>query len=351
LLLGQACALDRSGAPTVADGSRFDAGACEMVSCLGEGAECGSIDDGCGGTLACGECEGDLVCGAMGPNRCGDGPCMPTTCAAEGKDCGTISDGCARVLECGTCTAPATCGADNVCGCTPATCESWSAVCGNPGDGCGRTLSCGECTDPEVCNEKFACVCEPRSCEELDANCGSPGDGCGALLECGTCSATSVCRDSFRCGPCTGDSAEPNDTAPGFALPNAIDEPDVVDSFGAFTFHAVGQRDVYSFQITDPSGDGNTNSTLTLRLSGVDPGQDADLRVTFVCGGSGGTRVCVLGSPITNGCESTAGPGSAETIEVRIGCADYTADATVEVFLAGDAFTSCAPYLLERSVR
>jgi acid phosphatase len=45
--------------------------------------------------------------------------CTPTTCAAKGANCGTISDGCGGTLSCGTCTPPQTCGgggAANVCG-------------------------------------------------------------------------------------------------------------------------------------------------------------------------------------------------------------------------------------------
>jgi Protein of unknown function (DUF1565) len=47
------------------------------------------------------------------------GACKPTTCAAQGKNCGTIPDGCGGTLTCGTCTSPATCGGTgtaNVCG-------------------------------------------------------------------------------------------------------------------------------------------------------------------------------------------------------------------------------------------
>jgi hypothetical protein len=45
--------------------------------------------------------------------------CTPTTCAAQGKNCGSISDGCGGTLSCGTCTSPQTCGGGgtaNVCG-------------------------------------------------------------------------------------------------------------------------------------------------------------------------------------------------------------------------------------------
>jgi len=46
-------------------------------------------------------------------------PCVPTSCAALGKNCGSIADGCGGTLTCGTCTAPQTCGGGgvaNVCG-------------------------------------------------------------------------------------------------------------------------------------------------------------------------------------------------------------------------------------------
>jgi hypothetical protein len=45
--------------------------------------------------------------------------CTPTTCAVQGKNCGSISNGCSGTLNCGTCTAPQTCGGGgvpNVCG-------------------------------------------------------------------------------------------------------------------------------------------------------------------------------------------------------------------------------------------
>jgi hypothetical protein len=54
-------------------------------------------------------------------------PCTPTTCAALGADCGTLADGCGGTLDCGTCTDPEICGGGgttNVCGvpsCTPGT--------------------------------------------------------------------------------------------------------------------------------------------------------------------------------------------------------------------------------------
>jgi Bacterial Ig domain len=41
--------------------------------------------------------------------------CVPSTCAAQGKNCGTVSDGCGGTLSCGTCQSGQTCSANNVC--------------------------------------------------------------------------------------------------------------------------------------------------------------------------------------------------------------------------------------------
>jgi hypothetical protein len=50
-----------------------------------------------------------MVCGGSGtPNVCG---CSMTSCAAQQKNCGTISDGCGGSLNCGTCSNGEVCGA------------------------------------------------------------------------------------------------------------------------------------------------------------------------------------------------------------------------------------------------
>jgi hypothetical protein len=96
-----------------------DAG-CTPRTCASAGANCGSLSDGCGGTLDCGTCTAPETCGGGGSaNVCGTGACTPRTCASVGANCGTLSDGCGGTLDCGTCTAPKTCGGGgkaNVCG-------------------------------------------------------------------------------------------------------------------------------------------------------------------------------------------------------------------------------------------
>ena len=91
------------------------------------------ITDGCGGTLACGDCGSGQTCGGGGPNRCGTDACVPQTCAQLNNACGKVSDGCAGVIDCGACA------------CTPTTCAAQPVSCGNVPDGCGHTLDCGTC--------------------------------------------------------------------------------------------------------------------------------------------------------------------------------------------------------------
>ena len=61
---------------------------CEPKTCDDLGAECGSLDDGCGGTLDCGGCNGELTCGGGGTaNVCG------ASCRAgcpEGYSCNNL---------------------------------------------------------------------------------------------------------------------------------------------------------------------------------------------------------------------------------------------------------------------
>jgi chitinase len=94
-------------------------GTCTPTTCSAQGKNCGSISDGCGGTLSCGSCTSPQTCGGGGTaNVCGSS-CTPTTCSAQGKNCGSISDGCGGTLSCGSCTSPQTCGGGgtaNVCG-------------------------------------------------------------------------------------------------------------------------------------------------------------------------------------------------------------------------------------------
>jgi hypothetical protein len=56
-----------------------------------------------------------MTCGGGGiANICGAPPCTAQTCQSANAACGTIADGCGGTLTCGTCTAPDTCGGGGV---------------------------------------------------------------------------------------------------------------------------------------------------------------------------------------------------------------------------------------------
>src|SRR5262249_60553824 len=89
--------------------------------------------------------------------------CIPTTCAAQVKTCGTIPNGCGGTLTCGSCTAPQTCGGSgvtNICGVgtpPPAASAQCTAtnVSGNPYSG---TLCGGAFTDNCTPGALYTCT-------------------------------------------------------------------------------------------------------------------------------------------------------------------------------------------------
>lgn len=182
-------------------------GRCEPQSCQVAGAQCGLVEDGCGGTVECGACGGTAVCGAVTANQC----CTPKACQA-GVDCHLADDGCGGTVECGECTDPThTCGGSgtaNVCGCAPRNdCGAVGFVCGDLPDSCGGTVSCGMCNAPDTCGgggTQGQCGCTPfASCAAAGAVCGMVSDGCGGTLTCtGTCTSPQTCGGGGTPGQC-----------------------------------------------------------------------------------------------------------------------------------------------------
>ena len=168
---------------------------CTPKTCTEVGAECGKPKDGCGGTLDCGTCTGDLNCTA--DFRC---KCDPKSCTQLGAECGEPDDGCGGTLDCGTCKPTENCDKKTyTCECEPKTCKQVGAECGTPGDGCGGTLDCGGCGFWADCTS-FQCNCERRTCADFANQCGTFKDGCGGQLDCTeqTCDSSQC---AFRCGP------------------------------------------------------------------------------------------------------------------------------------------------------
>ena len=172
---------------------------CTPITCAATGKDCGLIPDHCGDTIHCGTCSGDDVCGASEPNVCGEGECVPTTCEVENKDCDLISDGCGELLDCGSCSGFESCGGGgepNVCGCTPTTCAAEGKNCDTISNGCGVELLCGGCSGFESCGgggEPNVCGCTPTTCAVEGKNCGAIPNGCGGSLSCGSCSGAASC--------------------------------------------------------------------------------------------------------------------------------------------------------------
>lgn len=196
------------------DGGRGDGGVQDGSVCVPtnscEGEECGQIADGCGGTIECGTCGPEMICGKFFPNKCSCD--WEKICA--GMECGTIQHECGTVV-CGSCPQGKTCGGGGVpnqCGCpTKTTCEAEGKNCGKISDGCGGELTCGQCTSPEWCGgggvPNVCGQCFPTTCTAAGAQCGTIPDGCGSALRCATCADPLVCGGSGTantCEACTG---------------------------------------------------------------------------------------------------------------------------------------------------
>jgi hypothetical protein len=212
------------------------------TSCVAE--YCGTIGDGCGGTLNCPTtCQGygwvceDGVCKAGMPQ------CMPLSCttASGNHYCGDIDiyDGCGGTVHCGACPEPGWICQNNICIGPPSVCtrrpcdvlvygvESCGIICDNE---CGGTRDCGACKESDWICWGNRCL-GPPSCQSLTCNpaggeyCGAIGDGCGGTIDCGRqCSDGSTCGERVPgvCGSSTDVPAPPiapPPPAPGRACP------------------------------------------------------------------------------------------------------------------------------------
>lgn len=135
---------------------------CQGGGCLPQGGPCDA-------TLPC--CSGSLC--VLG--RCVT-LCNPTTCEAQGKLCGTISDGCGGTLACDGCTeGGGTCGANNTCSCPlpsgydpGCATDAWDAVAQE----CELSFSASgtACASGAACDGAGHCVTFPTT--EGDINTG-----------------------------------------------------------------------------------------------------------------------------------------------------------------------------------
>ncbi|GAB4297851.1 MAG: hypothetical protein Kow0090_13170 [Myxococcota bacterium] len=124
-------------------------------------------------------CDSGYVCY---PNVC----CKPKTCADVGSACGTLSDGCGGTIDC-------SCSPGNVCYqgacCKPKTCADYPNGCGVLSDGCGGTVNCS-CSPGDTCYNGQCC--KPKTCADYPTSCGSLSNGCGGTVNC-NCGSKQVC--------------------------------------------------------------------------------------------------------------------------------------------------------------
>ncbi len=143
--------------------------------------------------------------GGGGDGNGGDGgdDCTPATCAELGRECGSWDDGCGGTVDCPACAGEQSCAADGQCvdECVPASCAELGKECGSWDDGCGGTLDCPACAGEQSCDADGQCVdeCVPLSCAELGRECGSWDDGCGGTLDCPACSGDQSCDADGQC--------------------------------------------------------------------------------------------------------------------------------------------------------
>ena len=275
---------------------------CERRSCeqiiaefasLGITIECGSLPDGCDGSIECGGCPEGTACGANGENFvCG---CEENTCATfgDGAECGFVPTRCGgeeEAIYCGGCLNEQLVCLDNECECPPGQncddecngqcvgeeiCVNGSCCipaypcaqneCSPPGglpDGCGGLAQCPPCAGGEECvmgdDLVYECVGD-CTCEAQGIECGS-ATICGSPTLCGTCRDNGF-EDSYRCdsGTCVcEDLYEFNDTFDEFKLicgggigANCMQDAWSVDIQA--TLHSENDVDLYALEVLHAS--------------------------------------------------------------------------------------------------
>ena len=198
---------------------------CVPADCKSAGKTCGTITDGCGGTLNCGKTDGtpdcgvSETCGGGGANKCGTSTCVPKSCQQLGDDCGLVDDECSGVLNCGACATGSTCGGagvKNKCGCVADNVTACAGKnCGAVTNNCGQSVDCGTCAAGTTCGATAAnqCGCKKKSCAELGLQCGTAPDGCGGTAVCGNCPAGQACGGGGSPNQCGGNACVPTSCA------------------------------------------------------------------------------------------------------------------------------------------
>jgi hypothetical protein len=187
---------DDSGGENSGAGRAGSAGAGGAAGLGGSAGASGSAGVGGSGGAAGSDCEPRpctaSVCGVMQDDGCGtlvecscpDG-CVPATCESEGAQCGTIEDGCGETLDCGECSSGCSCD-DGVCLGDAESAEAPRRY-GQKAESSGyhgtldqydelyveSCFSADDCVAPCLQRDGTQAMCEAMTCQE-----GAEGDHC-----------------------------------------------------------------------------------------------------------------------------------------------------------------------------
>lgn len=203
---------------------------CQQKQCDQQRRQCGNLNNGCGGTINCGNCASNNAC-------------LTNSCTTDNYNFGTCSSiyipgcqACSTDAECwvadkcktGKCVNnkcqadPKVCPTNQVCdastgnckaACVPKTCSQLGKTCGSVDNGCGKQINCGSCGLRQSCDTSGQCKCNilgsilsvfpmfccSETCASLNRTCGTVSDGCNGSLNCGTCENGQICNESGQC--------------------------------------------------------------------------------------------------------------------------------------------------------
>ena len=195
----------------------------ECLTCVDAGFECGVWPDGCDGTIDCGTCPGtDTSCYCVGggcvdcttdplvegPVCYNDACCDPYTCSERGYECGVWSDGCGGTINCGNCIGDLECQSGE-CACDPSEFKCGDSSCCTPGQVCDDGVCCTpDCTGKE-CGNTDGCGGSCGTCPGTDTDCSCDEDPAsptyGTCLDCttsgGECIDGTCATDCDSCDP------------------------------------------------------------------------------------------------------------------------------------------------------
>jgi hypothetical protein len=243
---GQAMAKYAETLPRMVIGTLEIIGGCQPGTCDVLDADCGFVEDGCGGHVSCGACPEGQVC-HLGAT-CGSPDCqkglftvLQAQVGGSGTSAGAPPSGSipvAVIFKAGSSAGCPTCPVQLVLGfpgesaacfdlwtlptCPQSVQTSIGAFINAP-EPVGEHVLLAASLQEEDCSvastlfalESWKTVavpvgnvtvegsCLPAGCDALGKECGDWGDGCGGLVHCGSCAEDTTCTSQGQCdSPC-----------------------------------------------------------------------------------------------------------------------------------------------------